>query len=259
MFEWMRENENNFSKWYPKIKDCGIRQPKTAIFDVPDDVIKAFYMEHQVEDTETVYTWVKDQVMANLPDDLRKRPIFVKNSVYSNKFNFKSCAIFPEVHQLTTSLIDINYSALTLGADGSNEAVIRERIFYDRTKTPCIYNGMPLRNEFRVFYDFDAHKVLYTVNYWDYDYCSQAIEHIITDKIIFDAMRYSISQGFSNNVAKVEALVDEHMKSVDLKGKWSIDILKDESDCFWLIDMALAANSTYWSVARCRNEDNAVK
>ena len=46
---------------------------------------------------------------------------------------------------------------------------------------------MPLRPEFRVFYDFDRHQPLYVVNYWDWNYCHDAICRDYTDKIVYEA------------------------------------------------------------------------
>lgn len=36
------------------------------------------------------------------------------------------------------------------------------------------------------------------------------------------------------------------MKDVDLTRIWSVDILKDGKQHFWLIDMALGCRSAYW-------------
>lgn len=35
MFDYMREHENDFSFWYPKIKDCGIPTPLTFYTKLP--------------------------------------------------------------------------------------------------------------------------------------------------------------------------------------------------------------------------------
>ncbi len=249
MFEWIKENENNFSKWYPKVKDCGIRQPVTAYFDVPEELIEAFFMTHDEDDRDKIYNWVKTELIPQIPDNLRNKPVFVKNGTFSNKFDFKTCATFTEPCSLTSSLIEINYNSFLFDAGGANEVVVRERIPYDARKTPCIYNGMPLRNEFRVFYDFDKHAVLYAVNYWDYDYCIRAIRNNATDLVVFDAMQCLLTQGYNENVDSAVTLVDMHMKNVDLKGKWSIDIMMTDEG-FWLIDMAVAEQSAYWDPTR---------
>ena len=55
MFDYTREHENDFSFWYPKIKDCGIPTPLTFYTKLPSAeeepeyvkrLYEAFYMEH---------------------------------------------------------------------------------------------------------------------------------------------------------------------------------------------------------------------
>lgn len=80
-----------------------------------------------------------------------------------------------------------------------------------------------LRTEIRVFYDMDSRKLLYSANYWDYDYVRPHLYNR-TDIILFDATRDEIQKGYAEHVGRAEALVSEHFKDVDLPGKWSIDI-----------------------------------
>ena len=134
---------------------------------------------------------------------------------------------------------------------------------------PCIYKGLPFRPEFRVFYDFDLHEVLFTVNYWDYEYCRPHLFDA-TDKIIFDKMRPYIVHAYDLFKEKVASAVSQAMEGVtDLTGPWSIDVMlenypisiqeelvKDlsanyylkveEEPQLWLIDMAKAECSAYW-------------
>ena len=35
MFDFSREHENDFSFWYPKVKDCGIQTPRTFYTKLP--------------------------------------------------------------------------------------------------------------------------------------------------------------------------------------------------------------------------------
>ena len=106
---------------------------------------------------------------------------------------------------------------------------------------------MPLRNEYRVFYDFDNRKALYIANYWDWDYCHDAISHNVTDKIVYEKVYNHLAERYVQNREKVMAMVGEHMKNVELSGIWSVDILEDECHDFWLIDMALGYRSAYWN------------
>jgi hypothetical protein len=114
-------------------------------------------------------------------------------------------------------IINIQYAALCcmgFGPTGENEFVFRRQILRNQAQTPCIYEGLPLRPEFRVFYDFDKHEVIFAVNYWDYDYVAPHL-YDRTDKIVFDAMKDEIGEAFQNHHAEIEKLVAEHMKNVE--------------------------------------------
>ena len=105
---------------------------------------------------------------------------------------------------------------------------------------------MPLRSEFRVFYDFDLKKVLFTANYWDYDYVYGRL-YDATDKIIFDHERERLESTFKEKKSMAEALVAEHMAKVEgLSGPWSVDLMMTEAGEMYLIDMAVAEQSAYW-------------
>lgn len=235
---------NKFSFWYDKIKDCGLNVPKSIIIkiDPTDPIIEHFYLDDYKEDTKIIQDWVDKHVVPEI-DKAKFGLFFLKNSTFSNKFNAMDCLSYRD--RVAASVININYAALCLGAGGIDEIVIRERIEHDSSSTPTIYNGLPFRTEFRVFYDFDRQKVLYTVNYWDYDYVYPNL-HDLTDKIVFDYMKDKMQQSFEDNKETVEKLVTEHMTNVGLTGKWSIDFMLDESGKFWLIDMAVAESSAYW-------------
>lgn len=121
--------------------------------------------------------------------------------------------------------------------------VVRELI-KSSNNTPTIYNGLPLNIEFRVFYDFDSHKVLYSCNYWDYNYCIDYLEP--NDKIVFEHEYKRINEAFLSLQKIVERKIEDSMKNVELKGQWSIDIMYT-LDEFYLIDMAIARQSAYWN------------
>lgn len=244
----LKDNPNNISYWYPKIKDCGINVPKTLIFDVPENIVECFFMEgNQQKNMDDVYEWVKTTIMPTLNSSEIGGLIFMKNGAFSNKFDFDSCSIRANALEITRNLIEINYTSLMFETGGNTEVAIRERIPFREDETPCIYHGMPLRNEYRVFYDFDNHKALYVVNYWDWDYCHEAISRNATDKFIYEAVYPQLNQHYVDNCECVMNGVAEHMKDITgLSGIWSIDILEDEHQCFWLIDMALGHRSAYW-------------
>ena len=97
-----------------------------------------------------------------------------------------------------------------------------------------------------MFYDFDNQRVIFTENYWNYEYVYKNLFDI-TDRIIFDHERERIETSFNDNKSKVEDLVSSSMKNVTgMSGCWSVDILMDDNGEFWLIDMAIAERSAYW-------------
>lgn len=232
-----RVDKNNYSYWYKKVKDCGIKMANCHIYQIPFSQFKNSHSENPAKIKSF------EKYIAKKIKDLPYGMYNIKNGTYSDKFNFVHCMALKS--EIPEKIGLINYSSAIVDAEGYTELVVRDVIDYDYKNIPTIYNGMPLRSEFRVFYDFDKRKVLYSVNYWDFDYC---YEHLnITDKIIFEHERERLEMNFVFRKDKVEALVAEHMQDVKLQGKWSVDILYNElEDEYYLIDMALAHRSAYW-------------
>lgn len=255
----LSQNPNLLSHWFPAVKDCGMRVPRTEIIPVPEHVAEAFFMERQDKDFEIIYRWVKEMVMPiakQFPYYGNTPFLFMKNGSFSDKFNARNCYVRRDAPELTMKLMDMNYDAIMVdayGIYGITELILREYIPYTKGKVPCIYNGLPLRPEFRVFYDFDEHRTLYSVNYWDWDYCHDAISQIATDQIIYEKMYPVLSKQYDVWRDAVEKEVEKSMKTVTgLSGRWSVDILLDETDTLWLIDMAVARQSAYWDPEKCR-------
>ena len=257
-YNHLKENPNNISFWYPKIKDCGIPTPKTYIIDIPEEVLIACFMDgDQKQNMDIVYNWVKNELMTAIPEDLRGL-LFIKNGAFSNKFDFNTACVRYSSLDIARSIIEINYASLMLETGGNTELAIRERILNQKEDVPCIYNGMPLRNEYRVFYNFDTKKALYVVNYWDWDYCYDAISRNMSDKIIYESYYGRLKEHYETNKDKVMQYVEEHMQTVTgLDGIWSIDIMEANNN-LWLIDMALGYRSAYWDPVKAglQEEDN---
>ena len=88
-----RENENNFSFWFPKVKNCGIPAPKTFFKGLPTHkdepefaarLYRAFYMENPRKDMDTVREWLNRDVIPELKEMELTVHIFVKNARFSN-------------------------------------------------------------------------------------------------------------------------------------------------------------------------------
>lgn len=256
----LRSDPNNMSKWLPAITPKNreariLRIPKTVIVQVPDDVCKSFFMENE-GDREKIIQFVKDRVVPKAKDAGIYPEIFMKNGNFSNKYQFDLCTPGADEVFMAMQLINMDYDAICFDANGFTEVCLRELIPYNKKKTPCIYHGMPLRPEFRVFYDFDNHKPLYVVNYWDWDYCHDSICRDYTDKLVYEAHYPRLLDQYNEYKDKVVEMVANDMESVsDLSGIWSVDVMlcepqeeyEKEYEGFWLIDMAVGHRSAYWN------------
>ena len=254
--EDIRNNPNNFSFWFPKVHKCGIPVPESKVIQLSDKIIRSLFLEREGDD-DRITEFVRKKVLPAIPENWTR--VFVKNGTYSGKFDFRNCCIRPTLHSLVTSIEAINQDALCLDADGESELVIREYLPVTRhegeeddVKVYRIYNGMPLRPEIRVFYDFDHGKALYAANYWDKDYCHDAIcSGDCTDALAYEAAWPTLKRFFEQNTRKAMDLLDKHLGKVKLKGIWSVDLMWHDGQ-FWLIDMAVGQRSAYYDPEKVR-------
>lgn len=246
-FNWIKDNPNNFSKWYePLIKGCGdeLKLPKTYYFTTPDEVLEAMFKEDGSE-YKLTKKWIVEKVLPNLPEDMIGRNVFIKNATFSGKYKAE-CFAWCTAKNLAEAFMRINNHAAVCDAEGYNELIIRERIHINSSLHPCIYKGLPFVPEFRVFYDFDTHKALYCVNYWDYDYCRPALYNK-TDQIVFDHEKEYMKNYFEKHKKIVMNKTTMFLKNVKMSGIWSVDIMVNpESEEYWMIDMARGPESVYW-------------
>lgn len=256
----LRTDPNNISKWLPAItpEEGEVRElriPKTVIVQIPDEVCLSFFMERK-GDRERIVQFVEKQVIPKVKSYGIYPNIFMKNGCFSNKYQFSDCTPGADEIQLALNLINMNYSSLCVDAGGITEVCLRELIPHNKKEVPCIYHGMPLRPEFRVFYDFDRHKPLYVVNYWDWDYCHDNICLDYTDKIVYETYYPTLLDKYNQLKDSVVDMVSHDMKNISkLSGVWSVDIMYCEPqenefnnryNGFWLIDMAVGTRSAYW-------------
>lgn len=248
----MEKNPNNFSQWFPKLEEgklaitkAGLKLPRSWWFDVPEIVQRSWFAYDSGMKYEEFNKYISDFIdsISFVFDECSF--VFNKNGTFSDKFDFRNC--ISTRYNVKDHLQNINYNALCLGAGGIDEVVFREVIPFDFHITPAIYQGLPFRPEFRIFYDFDTNKVLYIHNYWDHDYCYESICRDAIDKFVWDAHYDYVDKMYEGHKQDVVSKVDLAMLGVNMAGKWSIDVLLDEWDNYWLIDMAKAENSAYWN------------
>lgn len=250
MPDMSRDAMNAFPFWFEKIKHIEsdvLKLPKSIYIPVPAETQRAFYMERP-EDRSVIDDFVEHTVRPAM-QAANIGLCFLKNGCYSHKFDAKS-ACLPLMSNLSNAVMTIMYEAMLrcgFQYDGTECLVVRERIQHKSNATPCIYNGLPFRPEYRVFYDFDTKKPIFTIDYWQKDYVYDKL-YDLTDKLIFNAWydghirpEFEKNQGFVT-----QAVVNAMCQADDLHGPWSVDIMQDEAGRFWLIDMAVAELSAYW-------------
>lgn len=255
MYKEDREYPENFSNWYPHIVNFGY-------FKCADVIANQVFTYDETEKMRAVdriddVDW--DMMNKILEPTLSKMEDYtmysIKNGCFSNKFEFTTS--IANKQNLAKQLWKINYQSSMFETGGYTELVVRELIPYLPKETPTIYNGMPLREELRVFYNMDTHKIEYIEDYWKYKYCAKNIREK-TDRIVFDWFHNKLK---TRNVQHIERLkelkqiiydnIDTLKFDGELHGIWSIDFMYvDDVSSYsglWLIDMARGFRSAYWN------------
>lgn len=264
-YEMIETNPNSMSHWLPQIVETVKQQdffkvPKTTIIKVPLPMLQLTRLEY-ASLTRTTLEIVNSFCQKAFQLDENK-DYFVKTGTYSSKFDFRNAKVTgsKEVRELGEYLLFIHHQACQMasplnnrsiyGVSTTTEWVVREFI-EDKENNPCIYKGLPLHTEYRVFVDFDMNEVLGIHPYWDPDIMKQRFGHDQDadgphdrhDYIIYSMHEETLMKRYNENKDKivdhVQALICD---TEGLYGQWSIDIMQNRED-FWIIDMALAENS----------------
>ena len=258
-------NPNSMGNWLPQIADAAKKQgffkvPETTVIQVPITLLQLTRQPFEAMNATTMA--IVDRYCMKVFGLDTNKEYFIKTGTYSSKFDFRNCHVHgeKEVRELGEYLLYIHYQALQManplvmptiyGVSTTNEWVVREFI-PDKESRPCIYKGMPLRTEFRLFVDFDTKEILGINPYWDpkvmkqrFGHSSDAdTKHNVHDYIIYSTFEETLMADYETNKQLILNKTDELVASTEgLSGQWSLDIMKDGND-FYLIDMALAANS----------------
>ena len=260
-YEDDRKYPENFSNWYSCIKSFGnFRHSKiiaNQIFTLEE--VNLMQKEDRIKNInwEDWYPILKPTLEKMNPNQLYS----IKNGCFSNKFDFQTCITTKD--NLAENLFKINYESAMLETGGYTELVVRELIPYDNLKVPTIYNGMPLREEIRVFYNMDTKEIEYFNDYWDYEYCINNLPNK-NDQIIFNWFHNKLRTRHEQHTHEINVIKDQIKKNIHtlkiegLTGIWSIDFMlvrdNPKYNGLWLIDMARAFRSAYWNPSRLKPE-----
>lgn len=264
LYEIIGTNQNSMGYWLPPLLE-GIQKqeffkvPDTTVIKVPLPLLQLTRLPYEEMNPSTIK--ILDQFcMKAFNLDVHK-DYFIKTGTYSSKYNFRNARVTgeKEVRELGEYLLFIHYQALMMasplatptiyGVSTTNEWVVREFI-PDKSNRPCIYTGMPLRTEYRVFVDFDAGTILGINPYWDPDVMKNRFGNgsdantpdKLHDYVIYKAYEETLMAEYRRNKSLVREKIESMLGEIPLSGQWSIDIMQDNDD-FYIIDMALAYNS----------------
>lgn len=272
-YEMLGMNRNAMGNWLPNItaaveKEGFFRIPNTTIVKVPMSILQLTrldYMSHTRTTLDIVDKWAQ-KVFELDP----AKNYFIKTGTYSSKFDFRNAKITDpkEVMEIGEYLLFIHSDAIAragydifgtgrmpiYGMSTTNEWVVRDFIEDEDDEKLCIYHGLPLHTEYRVFVDFDTDEVLGIHPYWDPDVMKKRFGHaqdsddpdMVHDYITYSAQEAKLMQRYEENKDAVVAHVRNFINNVPLTGQWSIDIMQN-GDKFWLIDMAVAENSAFYA------------
>lgn len=252
-YEDDRKYPENFSNWYNHILDFG----KFEHADIIANQIFTFEETQILEATDDYekVDWNSiEKILEPTLAKMKNHKVYnIKNGCFSNKFDFDTCLATKS--DLARKLWEINYMSTMYGTGGTTELVVRELIPANLNEIPTIYNGMPLREEIRVFYNMDRDILEYVEDYWKYKYCRPNISKK-SDQIIFDWFHNKVKTRKVQHRELLNTLKDRiwndiHTLKFDnqLKGIWSIDFMYvAETDKLYLIDMARGFRSAYWNI-----------
>lgn len=264
-YEIIGTNQNSMGYWLPKIAQAVTEQgffkiPKTTIAKIPVTLLQLTRCDYNLLTRTTldiVNAFCKDVFQLD-----ENKDYFIKTGTYSSKFDFRNAHVHgaKEVKELGEYLLFIHFQACQMaaplnnhciyGASTTNEWVVREFI-PDKENNPCIYKGLPLHTEYRVFVDFDTKQVIGISPYWEPNIMKQRFArendadnpHNVHDYITYTMHEETLMNRYHTNKDLVKNHVFDMIQNVDkLTGQWSIDIMQN-GDEFWFIDMALAQTS----------------
>lgn len=257
-------NKNSIGYWFPALKNAAEKQdffkiPATTIVKVPLPLLQLAHTDY-FELTPTTIDIVNKWAYEAFHLDENKT-YFVKTGTYSSKFDFRNAKVTTpkEVRELGSYLLFIHFQALQMasplskpciyGASTTNEWCVREYI-EDKENNPCIYHGMPLHTEYRVFVDFDTDEILGIAPYWEPDTMKKRFSKeddadtpdMTHDYVIYLAHEKTLMDRYHANKDIVIEKLKDMIPNVQLSGQWSLDIMQNGND-FWLIDMGEACTS----------------
>ena len=249
VYDRFGENPNSIKNWLPQLSkavdstETFFKIPSTTVLRLPIELaqfIRVEYNETSRKDRALFNSYIFNKLELEMG-----KTYFIKTGTFSSKFQFAN-AKCSEPDEMGEYFQVINNFAMTVGAGQSIDVCAREYI-EDPENNPTIYNGMPLRTEFRMFVDFDTNKLIGTVPYWHPIVMKMTLKMGLSDSMEQDYQTYlseedRLLREFNEHQGELSREIQKLIPEIDLKGQYSLDIMKS-GDGFYLIDMALMSES----------------
>lgn len=252
LYESIGMNPNSIGYWFPALKNVVDNQdffkvPETKIIKVPLPILqltRCDFMELTPTTIDIVNRWAYKAFELD-----ENKTYFIKTGTYSSKYDFRNAKVTTpkEVRELGSYLLFIHYQALQMasplsnpciyGVSTTNEWCVREFI-EDKEDNPCIYHGMPLHTEYRVFIDCDTDEILGISPYWKPDVMEKRFSEFSDantadkkhDYVIYKMHKKTLMRRYKENKDMLIDKVKELLPNINLKGQWSLDIMQNGND-----------------------------
>lgn len=245
-----KSDPNTFSNWFSRLK-THFKTPRSVITSLTFDEMMLLKPDEKSTDQVAI-----QQFNARLNQLVQESgfhyPIFMKNGIFSNKFDFQNSCLIQSADEFFDNLYNIIYGGCMVGARLSNEVVLRELVTVPQEVK--IYNDMPLNIEFRAFVNFDTQEIVEILDYWHDSIASRLPPEQVE---LFKQHKENMAPKFEQFKAVLQTELQNALrnKEFDLNGSWSVDFLLDVNDELWLIDMAVAVQS--WGIHLLTEEQQA--
>lgn len=238
MFNWLNEVQHAVTQ-----TKTGLICPKTQVYRLPIELAQFIRLEYP--DTSKEDKALFNEIIFNTFGLEDGKTYFIKTGTFSSKFQFANakCA---EPREIGEYFQVINNFAMQVGAGQTVDLVVREYI-EDTEDNPTIYNGMPLRTEFRAFVDCDTKDLIGVVPYWNPIVMKRALSAGLSDSMDADYQTYlaheeKLMREYNEYLPKVKKAIQMLLPELHLEGKYSIDVMKNGEDLY-VIDLALMSES----------------
>ena len=251
LYQRFQQNPDTMSYWYPALHTAWEKSnhffkiPSTQIVTLPIELSQ--YMRLDYSTVSATSHQLFNQILHQLFNLNDQQTYFIKTGTFSSKFEFKN-AHLTEPQDIGSYFQVINNFAMMVGAGVTNDVVVRDWI-PDPDHHDTIYDGLPLRTEFRAFVDADRHYLIDIVPYWN----PLVMKHVLATQ---GQHNPEIQQDYETYLRNQQRLVDEFNQAqavlhqqlqnllphLKLHGCWSLDIMQS-GQTFYLIDMATMQHS----------------